>query len=266
MGRLGHQVCLDRMSARRVAALVAVALVTVPTAVAAVRADEYTSSFEVEVLQNQRFALPGGPVGYLRELLRDPALGRATVALSGQSIDDASLQQRIEVRSVAPGTAVLSATARTPDRAEHLALGLRAALMRTGRAAFRAEAAARRRFLRSRLKSRLTTPHERRNLAEAVRAAPAFFGTRKTRLDFRASPERPRATRPLDRVADALPGRYPPAPRPLAAAAAGALAALGLAAAALAVGLIAPSRPRSLVPDEARRPRRPRTARRRSPP
>jgi hypothetical protein len=221
-------------------------------------------------VEHRLFELPGGPAGYVRLLLRDRALGRRTVALSGLPIDDTAVRDRVEVRAAGAGV-VVRVSERTPDRARELALALRAALERTGRAAFRAEAAARRRFVRSRLKSRLTTAAERRRLAERARELPHFFGARRTRLVLGPPPARPRPTGTLDRAADALPGRYPPARAPLAAGAAGLLAAFLLAAAARAAGLIpfpGSPRPERDRPGHAAapRPRRPRIARRRSPP
>jgi hypothetical protein len=241
-------------------------LAVVPAAVTVARSDEFSASFEVIPLEHRLFELPGGSLGYVRLLLRDPALGRRTVALSGLAMDDTSVRRRIELRSEQRRVRV-DVTERTPERAEALAAALRAALGPTGRGAFRAEAAARRRFVRSRLKSPLTTPAERRRLAERARALPAFFGGRSTRLRVGPPPARPRPTRLIDRAVDALPGRYPPAPTPLGAGSAGLLASLALAAVAAAAGLIRlplPLRRRALAAGPP--PRRPRTARRRSPP
>jgi hypothetical protein len=242
------------MRALLVAAAAGLALV--PAALSALRADAFTASFEVGVVEDARFELPGGPVGYVRELLRDPALGRRTVALSGLPIDDASVRARVGLRA-ADGAVRIDVRERTPDRARELAAALRDALGRTGRAAFRAEAAARRRSIRSRLKSPLTTPEERRRLIERARALPSFFRARPTRLVLGAPPLRPRPDRALDRAADALPGRYPPAPAPLGASAA------GLAVALLLIPQLRLARPR-FARAAAPRPRRPRTARRRS--
>lgn len=253
--------------ARVVWGVFAALLVVVPAATNAARQREFPASFHVLVVEHPVFYLPEGRAGYVRLLLRDRELGRQTVKLSGLPIDDASVKSRIDVRG-AERDVIVTARADTPARARDLAAALRLALERTSPAAFRAEAAARRRAIRSRLESHRTTPAERRRLVARRRAMPGFFGVRKTRVVLGPPPSRPEVTEPLDRAVDALPGRFPPAASPLAVGAAGLAAALALLV--LGGGLARRAarpvlRRRPLGAEGPRRPRS-RNARRPSPP